>query len=177
MPVDCRTALHGRAAPGYGRHEMPARELPLLLGTNHFRVLIGRRELGFSEVGRLSSETDLTLPPGERSHSFDTVVLRRALTRSTELFDWRRKIMSGKEDRRPVTIQQLESAGGRIVNSWRLEGAWPCRWSGPSFNGTGNDLAMEELELAYDGLVWEAEPEPDKPPPTPPRSRKQTEGA
>jgi phage tail-like protein len=154
---------------------MPVRELPPLLGTRHFRVLIGRRELGFSEVGRLSSETDPTLPPGERSHRFETVVLRRALTRSTELYDWRRKIIGGKDDRRPVTIHQLDAAGGAIVNSWRLEGAWPCRWSGPSFDAAGNDIAIEELELAYDGLVWLAEP--DTPPPTPARSRKQTEGA
>ena len=154
---------------------MPVRELPPLLGTSHFRVLIGRRELGFSEVGRLSSETDLTLPPEERSHGFETVVLRRALTRSTELYDWRRRITSGKNDRRLVTIHQLDAAGGGIVNSWRLEGAWPCRWSGPAFNAAGNDIAMEELELAYDDLVWVAEPE--TPPPKPPRSRKQSEGA
>ena len=81
--------------------------------------------------------------------------------------------MSGKDDRRPVTIHQLDTAGGRIVNSWRLERAWPCRWSGPSFDATGNDLAIEELELAYDDLVWLAEP----PTPEPSRSRKKTEGA
>jgi T4-like virus tail tube protein gp19 len=175
---------------GFGAHRtqqrstvvtiMPVRELPQLLGTSHFRVLIGTRELGFSEVGPLSSETDVTLPPLERSHRFETVVLRRALTRSTELYDWRRKIMSGKGDRRPVTIHQLDAAGGAIVNSWRLEGAWPCRWSGPSFNAAGNDVAIEELELAYDDLVWLAAP--DKPPSerlssNPSRARKKTEGA
>ena len=94
---------------------MPVRELPPLLGTSHFRVLIGARELGFAEVGPLSSETDVTLPPLERSHRFETVVLRRALTQSTELYDWRRKIMSGKDDRRPVTIHQLDAAGGAIA--------------------------------------------------------------
>jgi phage tail-like protein len=153
---------------------MPARELPPLLGTSHFRVLIGRRELGFSEVGRLSSETDLALSPRERSHRFETVVLRRALTGSTELYDWRRRITSGKDDRRRVTVHQLDGAGGRIVNSWWLERAWPCRWSGPSFNATGNEVAIEELELAYDDLVWVAE---DTPPPTPSRPGKRTEGA
>jgi hypothetical protein len=154
---------------------MPARELPPLLGTSHFRVLIGRRELGFSEVGRLSSETDLTLPPEERSHGFETVVLRRALTSSTELYDWRRRITAGKNDRRAVTIHQLAAAGGEIVNSWRLEGAWPCRWSGPSFNAAGNDVAIEELELVYADLVLLADS--DAPPSKPSRSRKTTEGA
>ena len=154
---------------------MPARELPPLLGTSHFRVLIGRREVGFCEVSRLSSETDPTLPPGERSHGFETVVLRRALTGSTELYDWRRRITAGTDDRRAVTIQQLAAAGGAIVNSWRLEGAWPCRWSGPSFNAAGNDVAIEELELVYDDLVWLTDS--DEPPSKASRSRKTTEGA
>jgi hypothetical protein len=137
---------------------MLARDQPLY-GTGHFRVLIGRRELGFAEVGPLSSATEYGLPPEERAHRFETVVLRRALSQSTELYDWRRNIVRGKADRRTVTIHQLASAGGAIVNSWRLEGAWPTRWTGPSFNASANDVAIEELELAYDELVW-IEPEP-----------------
>ena len=156
-----------------GRHETPVGELPPLLGTSHFRVVIGRREVGFSEVGRFSSETDLTLPPREWPHRFETVVLRRALTRSTELYDWRRKIVSGKKDRRAVTIHQLDGAGGEIVNSWRLEGAWPCRWSGPAFDAAGNAVAIEEIELAYDDLVWL--PATDTPATNPSRSRKKKE--
>lgn len=134
---------------------MPGQPEPLL-GTSHFRVLIGRRELGFCEVGRLTSQTDLTVPPEERRHSFETVVLRRALTRSTELYDWRRRIVEGSDDRRPVTIQQLEAPAGRPVNIWRLERAWPCRWSGPAFDAHESGIAFEELELAFDDLVWQA---------------------
>jgi len=149
---------------------MPSDRFPALLGTSHFRVLIGRRELGFAEVSRLSSETDVTLPPEERSHRFATVVLRRALSDSTELFDWRRRIVGGKDDRRRVTIQQLDAAGGAVVNAWRLERAWPCRWSGPDFNAVGTDVAIEELELAYDDLVWLSPA--DEPPPDPSPSRR-----
>jgi phage tail-like protein len=117
---------------------MSQRELDELLGTNRFRVLIGKRELGFSVVGPLASGGEL-----------DTVVLRRALTRSSELYDWRRS-----EDRRDVTIQQLDWAGERIVNSWTLVGARPVRWSGPAFNALETGIAYEELELAFDDLIW-----------------------
>ncbi|HEY2371115.1 MAG TPA: phage tail protein [Gaiellaceae bacterium] len=122
---------------------MPAREPPSLLGTAHFRVLIGRREVGFGEIGPLVSDGE---PP--------SILLRRALAAgATELFDWRRKA-----DARPVTIQQLDTAGGSVVNAWRLVNARPLKWTGPSFNAAANDVAMEELELVYDELIW-LEPE------------------
>jgi T4-like virus tail tube protein gp19 len=130
------------------------RELEPIFGTSNFRVLIGRRELGFAEVGPVSSATDLALPPDQRRHRFEAIVLRRALTASTELFDWRRAIIDGKEDRRTVTIHQLDGPGGKIVNSWRLVRAWPSRWSGPAFNALESGVAFEELELAFDDVVW-----------------------
>ena len=83
--------------------------------------------------------------------------------------------MRGKDGRRAVLIHQLDAAGGGVVNSWRLEGAWPCRWSGPSFDAAANDIAIEELELAYEDLVWLAVPDPASSPSS--RSRKKTEGA
>jgi T4-like virus tail tube protein gp19 len=125
-----------------------------LFGTSHFRVLIGRRELGFSEVGPVTSATDLALPPDQRGHRFETVLLRRALTASTELYEWRRAIVDGKDDRRTVTIHQLDGPGGKIVNSWRLVRAWPSRWSGPAFNALESGVALEELELSFDDVVW-----------------------
>jgi hypothetical protein len=122
---------------------MPAREPPSLLGTAHFRVLVGRREIGFAEVGPLVSDGE---PP--------SIVLRRALaTGATELFDWRRK-----GDARAVTIQQLDAAGGAVVNAWLLANARPLKWTGPALNAGSNDIAMEELQLVYDELVW-LEPE------------------
>ena len=99
---------------------MPPREPEPLLRKSCFEVLIGNRELGFAEVGRLTSETDLDAPPDRPVHRFATVVLRRALTTSTELYDWRRLIVDGKDDRRDVTIRQLSAPGAKIVDAWRL---------------------------------------------------------
>ena len=133
---------------------MSGRELEPLLGTSHFRVLIGRSEVGFAQVGRLTSVTDLAAPADGRAHRFETVVLRRALGRSTDLHDWRRRIVDGKDERRDVTIQQLDGPGGSVVSAFRLVRAWPCRWSGPAFDALESGIAYEELELAFDDAVW-----------------------
>ena len=54
-----------------------------------------------------------------------------------------------------MTIRQLVRARrSKIVNAWRLERAWPSRWSGPAFDAMSNDIAYEELEIAFDDLVW-----------------------
>lgn len=132
---------------------MPSRP-EALLRVNAFEVLIGDRNIGFAEVGRLTSETELAQPPGRPVHRFATVVLRRALTTSRELFEWRRNIVAGKDDRREVTIRQLSAPGGDVVNAWRLLRAWPCRWSGPAFDAMRSDIAWEELELSFDDIVW-----------------------
>jgi phage tail-like protein len=133
---------------------MPSREPELLLRVSSFQVLIGDRELSFAAVGRLSSETAPDAHPDKPAQRFAPVVLRRAITTSTELYDWRAAIVAGRDDRRDVTIRQLSTPGGRVVNAWRLVRAWPCRWSGPAFDALDNNIACEEIELMFEDLVW-----------------------
>ena|SRR5262245_49702350 len=133
---------------------MPARREDALLRASAFEVRIGAREIGFASVSPLSSATDVEDAAGRPVHRFAPVMLRRALTTSAELFEWRRAIVAGKDDRRDVTIRQLSAPGGKAVNAWRLVRAWPSRWTGPDFDAQGNDIAMEELELTFDDLVW-----------------------
>jgi len=133
---------------------MPSREPEPLLRASSFQVLVGDRELSFAAVSRLSSESDPEANTGSPGHRFAPVVLRRAVSTSTELYDWRMSIVAGKDDRRDVTIRQLSAPGGSIVNAWRLVRAWPSRWSGPAFDALDNGVACEELELAFEDLVW-----------------------
>jgi phage tail-like protein len=136
------------------RQDMPGRREEPLLRASAFEVRIGGRDLGFAEVGPLRSETVTDEATGRPGHRLEPVVLRRALTRSTELYDWRRAIVEGKDDRRDVTIRQLSMPGGKPVNAWRLVRAWPSRWSGPSFDAMTDDITYEELELSYEDLIW-----------------------
>ena len=35
---------------------------------------------------------------------------------------------------------------------WNFVNAWPVKWTGPSFNAKNNDVSIETLELAHEGL-------------------------
>ena len=134
---------------------MPPRETDSLLRVSSFVVLIGDREIGFAEVSPLSSMAGPDIPgAGTRQRGYAPVVLRRALTTSTELYDWRRLYVEGEDEARDVTIRQLSAPGGTVVNQWKLVGAWPSRWTGPAFNAMSNEIAFEELEVQFDELVW-----------------------
>ena len=40
---------------------------------------------------------------------------------------------------------------GRRWLRWNFFNAWPTKWTGPTFNAEGNDVAIETLELAHEG--------------------------
>jgi phage tail-like protein len=50
-----------------------------------------------------------------------------------------------------MAITAMDSAGVDVV-TWNLSGVVPVRWSGPSLDILGNQVATETLELAYDGI-------------------------
>ena len=133
---------------------MPARREDALLRVSAFEVRIGGRDIGFAHVSSPISETVVDEAGGRPIHRFAPIVLRRALTTSPELFEWRRAVVSGKDDRRDVTIRQLAAPGSKAVNAWRLIRAWPSRWTGPELDALSNDIAIEELELTFDDLEW-----------------------
>ena len=146
----CDDAESGGSYPVW----MPSRRVDPLLRVSAFEVRIGGRDVGFAQVSRITSETIADDPTGPRGHNLVPIVLRRALTTSTDLYDWRRAIVDGKDDRRDVTIRLLSAPGGKVINAWRLVRAWPVRWSGPELDALVDDVAFEEIELEFDELVW-----------------------
>jgi phage tail-like protein len=36
---------------------------------------------------------------------------------------------------------------------WNFSNAWPCKWTGPSFNATGNSIAVESLEIMHEEIT------------------------
>ncbi len=51
-----------------------------------------------------------------------------------------------------MSITALDSAGNEVT-TWNLAGVVPVKWTGPSLDINGNQVAMETLELAYDEMI------------------------
>jgi phage tail-like protein len=121
----------------------------------HFRVLIGATEIGFCHITRLQA-SDGGASPGGASDATPppSVILRRAITQSKDLYRWRERAAAGKRERRTVTIHQCDPTGKTILNTWVLHGCRPVRWSGPEFNALASDILWEEVEICCERLEW-----------------------
>ena len=134
--------------------DLPQAILPYI--PRNFSVAIDGVEIGFSTISALAS-VSVEEPARRRAkltHHYANVVLRRALGADRRLYAWREAIMAGKKDRRRVEIRQLDENGAATLSMWILESAWPCRWSGPLFDAIASEIAMEEIELAFERLIW-----------------------
>lgn len=124
----------------------------------------GIQVAGFSECTGLSTETDvIEYREGNERRGvrkipgltkFPNIILKRGLTRSRDLWNWRKVIMDGGVDRRSGTIVMLGDDHAPVARFQFREG-WPCKWEGPKFNAKSSEVAIETLEIAHEGLELE----------------------
>jgi phage tail-like protein len=86
---------------------------------------------------------------GLNSHS--NVTLKWGTTDDHSLWDWHDKAIQGKTERKNGSIILLDEAGEE-KERWNFVAGWPTKWTGPSFNATANEVAIETLEIVHEGL-------------------------
>jgi phage tail-like protein len=84
--------------------------------------------------------------------TYSAITLRWGSTDDPELFEWRQQVVDGRVDRRNGSIVLLDDTGSERMR-WNFVEAWPSRWTGPTFNATGNEVAIEALEITHEGVV------------------------
>ena len=82
---------------------------------------------------------------------YSNITLKWGTTDDAELWDWRKNIMGGKDDRKNGSIILLDSTGQEKVR-WNFREGWPTKWTGPTFNAKASEVAIETLEIAHEGL-------------------------
>lgn len=56
--------------------------------------------------------------------------------------------MKRKENVAVVMLDEEENPAAR----WKLSQAWPMKYDAPDWNATGNEIAIEFLKIAHEGM-------------------------
>lgn len=84
------------------------------------------------------------------------VTLKKGVFKSdNKFFDWYAKIKMNTIARTAVTINLLDESGAPVM-SWKLTNAWPTKITGTDLKSDGNEVAVETIEIAHEGLVISA---------------------
>ena len=129
----------------------------------HFTVDWGGERVGFSEVSGLTQEVQAIeyragsdLEPYVRKipglHKYSNVTLKRgSIGTDKDFFKWLNTVKMNTVERRDLTIKLLNEEGQPVM-TWEVLQAFPVKVEGPQLKATGNEVAIESIELANEGI-------------------------
>lgn len=84
--------------------------------------------------------------------SFATVVLKRGMTSTRDLWSWFQLVSGGAYAYRLSAEIQMQDGRGETVLTWVLRRALPVKFKAAELNARGTEVGIEELHLAHEGL-------------------------
>ncbi|NUN12893.1 MAG: phage tail protein [Myxococcales bacterium] len=128
-----------------------------------FRAEWGAERIGFTEISGLTQENqpieyrDGSFPeyssikmPGLRK--FNNITMKRGIVKGdNDFFKWLSTVKYNKVERRDVIISLLNE-DQKPVMTWKVHNAFPVKVEGPQLKSTGNEVAIESIEIAHEGL-------------------------
>lgn len=117
---------------------------------------------GFSEVSGFDASIDVieyregdmvTTPmkvPGLKKYG--NITLKQGLVDSMVIYDWMMAGVNGAVDRKTITITLLDEEEADAA-SWQVINAWPVKYTAPDFNATSSEIAIEQIEVAHEGMT------------------------
>ena len=129
----------------------------------HFLVQWGGTRIGFTEVTGLdmqveaieyregsSPEYSKIKMPG--LHKFSNITLKRGSVKGdTDFYIWVNTINLTVSERRDVIISLLDETHAPVM-TWKAKNAFPVKVQASDLKSDGNEVAIEALELAHEGL-------------------------
>ncbi len=83
---------------------------------------------------------------------FATLVLKRGMTTTRDLWTWYEFVGTGKYAHRLNVVVTLFDTAGEAILAWKLTHAMPIKFKAADMNAKGADVAIEELHLAHEGM-------------------------
>jgi phage tail-like protein len=80
------------------------------------------------------------------------IKLKRGVALSDDLWLWHYGFVEGTVSRRDGVVTLLDEQQNP-VKVWAFKRGLPVRWTGPSLNAAQSQVAIEEIEIAHEGLT------------------------
>jgi phage tail-like protein len=123
----------------------------------HFMEVSGLElTVGVEEIQEGGENSFVHKLPGRMT--WPNLTLKRGITQNDALIKWVNKssgeqfAANGNKLTRSTAAITLIGPGGKRLRAWNFDGAFPVKWTGPSFAVTADDMAVEELEIAHHGF-------------------------
>ncbi|MDR0802969.1 phage tail protein [Fluviicola sp.] len=130
----------------------------------YFQVKLGDKEVPFQEVSGLDIEAQIIEYRHGNSKEFSTIKMpgikktgnvtlkKGVFVKDNGFWDWFNKIKMNTIERQTVVISLLDEAG-KPTMVWTLNNAWPTKITGTDMKSDGNEVAVETIEVAHEGLT------------------------
>lgn len=130
----------------------------------YFQVKLGDKEVPFQEVSGLDVEAQIIEYRHGNSKEFSTIKMpgikktgnvtlkKGVFVKDNGFWDWFNKIKMNTIERQTVVISLLDEAG-KPTMVWTLNNAWPTKITGTDMKSDGNEVAVETVEIAHEGLT------------------------
>ncbi len=129
----------------------------------HFSIDWGGTRVGFTEATGLDKQTEvIEYREGNSPHfskikmpglqKYSNITLKRGtIDGDVDYYTWVNTINLNQVERRNVTIHLLDETHSPVI-SWKVINAWPVKVQASDLKADGNEVAIETLELAHEGL-------------------------
>lgn len=130
----------------------------------HFQVKWDSEVMSFQEVSGLQIEMEELKYRAGDSKSFTVlkmpgmmkvgnVTMKKGVYKGDNKFwVWFNEIKMNTIKRKPVTISLLDETGAPTM-VWTLQNAWPIKITSTDLKAEGNEVAIETIEIAHEGLT------------------------
>ena len=134
----------------------------------HFQVEWGGSKIGFTEVTGLEVSTEVIeyrdgasreyhkiKMPGMQK--FSNITMKRGtFLGDNDFYNWWNTVALNTIDRRNLIISLLNEKHEPVV-VWKVKNAWPVKVQSTDLKADGNEVAIETIEIAHEGLTIQNE--------------------